>query len=519
MARSTISTATSLRRRPSPFFVPTDITPKPPRLRNENYGFSIGGPIIKSKFFYFAAFEKQDYIIGLSGLATEPSTAWVNKALAVLNTYEVPVSPISQTFLGQLFPDQTSQGLWPGSIAGLSGTTNNFFSSSPSTGYSYNGVAKVDYNFNEKNHLSVRGFIGQGSQTAPLGTSTALATASSNLAYYFEKAPIHVQNWAAVFNSTLAPTLTNQVLFGVNSFYQTFRDANASFDSKAMGLYQSPDALINGQPILGAPNIAISGFEQVGITPPEGRNDKTWVLTDIVSWTKGKHQMRFGGEVRQGRVDEFYYRHSLGNYTFNGSQGPWASNTAYDANTLALADFLAGYISAANLSVGNAERKVTVNAYSLFAGDSWQATSNLNLSFGLRYEYFGPLHDGKKDLGVFVPGQGLVIPGDGISSIFPPDKNNFGPRFGFAYQPPISRDLVVRGGVGVFFDQINMNPFLDFRPPNGAAGGLQGNPVGPSPVASYSLAGGGSESPLIWQPQTYLFPGLTTCPTGNGSPE
>ena len=83
----------------------------------------------------------------------------------------------------------------------------------------------------------------------------------------------------------------------------------------------SPDALIKGKPIPGAPNIAISGFDQVGITPPEGRNDITGHLTDIVSYTTGRHQFRFGGEVRQGRVDEFYYRRSLGSFNFDGSQG------------------------------------------------------------------------------------------------------------------------------------------------------------------------------------------------------
>src|SRR6202162_643134 len=73
----------------SPFFQPTALTPKPPRLRNENYGFTVGGPIIKEHTFFFVGFEKQQYIIGLSGLATEPSTPWVTNALGVLNTYGV----------------------------------------------------------------------------------------------------------------------------------------------------------------------------------------------------------------------------------------------------------------------------------------------------------------------------------------------------------------------------------------------------------------------------------------------
>ncbi len=499
----------------SPFFTPSALTPNPPRLRNENYGGTVGGPIIKNKTFFFIGFEKQDYIIGLSGLATEPSTAWVTDALALLNAHGVPVSPISQNMLGALFPGNTSTipGLWPSKIAGLPATVNNFFSSSPSTGYSYNGVAKIDHNFSEKHRLSLRMFIGQGSQTAPLGTSTALATASSNLSYYFEKAPLHVQNYSAIFNSSLSPRLTNQILFGVNYFNQTFRDANASFDTKAMGLFQSPDALINGQPILGAPNIAITGFEQVGITPPEGRNDVTGMLTDIVSYSVGPHQLRFGGEVRQGRVDEFYFRRSLGNFIFDGTQGPWAGTCATGDtqcnSTLALADFLAGDVSTGNLSVGDAERKVTVNAFSFFGQDQWQITPKLNLNLGLRYEYFGPLHNDNKDLAVFVPGKGLVVQGNGIDSIFPPDRNNFAPRVGFAYQPTRRNDLVVRGGIGIYYDQININPFLDYRPPNSASDGLEGNPAGPSPVSSYSLTG------FTWQPNTYIFPGVTTCVNGN----
>lgn len=508
----------------SPFFIASALTPKAPRLRNENTGFSLSGPIIKDKTFFFLSFENQQYIIGLSGLATEPSTAWVTKAQALLTTYGVPVSSISENLLGALYPNNpsTAQGLWPTSgvanVAGLSGTLDNFFSSSPSTGYSYNGILKIDHNFNEKNHLSVRGFIGQGSQTAPLGTSTALAVASSNLPFYFEKAPIHVQNYSAVLNSTFTPQLTNQVLFGVNYFNQTFRDANASFDTTAFGLYQSPDAMIQGKPILGAPNIDISpasggGFEQVGITPPEGRNDVTGHLTDIVSYITGKHQFRFGAEVRQGRVNEFYFRHSLGNFVFDGTQGPWAGTCTGSSDptcldTLALADFLAGDVSTANLSVGDAERTVTVNAFDFFGADAWQVTPKLNINLGLRYEYFGPLHDDAKDLAEFIPGRGIVIQGDGIGSLYPPDRNNFAPRFGFAYKPTSRNDLVVRGGFGVFYDQINMNPFLDYRPPNSAADGLEGNPAGPKPVSSYSA------SDFTWQPQTYIFPGVATCVSG-----
>ena len=483
----------------SPFFVPTPDFPRAPPLRNENYGMSAGLPIIKDKMFFFGAFEKQQYIFGLTGLSTEPSAAWVSQAQSVLTQYGVPVNPLSQTLLANL---------WPSSIVNLPATVNNYFATVPGTGYSLNGVVKFDYNFNAKNHFSLHWFAGEGSQTQPPGASLALATASSNLGYYFEVAPLHVQNYSAVLNSVLSEKMTNQLLFGISYFNQVFHDSNNSFDSQALGLYTSPDASINGKPIMGAPNIQIAGFDQVGITPPEGRSDPTGHLTDILSYVSGKHQFRFGAEVRQGRVDEFYHRRSLGSFSFDGSQGPWAGDTAVSSNVLALADYLAGYVSTSDIAVGDPERFVRVNGFDFFAQDNWQVTRSLNVNIGLRYDYMGPLHSPNQDLAVFIPGEGLKIQGNGINSIFPPDRNNFGPRLGFAYQPGSKNDLVVRGGFGVFYDQINMNPFLDYR--GNGADGLQDNPIGPKPVDNYSL------SSYTWEANQYIFPGITSCPTLSG---
>src|SRR5579871_2947114 len=502
----------------SPFFNPSALaaaglpTSKPP-LRNENYGFSIGGPIWKDKTFWFVTFEKQKYTIGLSGLNTEPSTAYQNAALELLAANGYTESSISQ---------QLMANLWPTSINNLQAQSGNYFATNPSIGYSYNGVIKLDHNFNDKHHFSIRWFGGQGDQIAPLGGSAALATASSNDPYYFEKAPIHVYNYAATLNSVLTPRMTNQILFGVNYFNQVFNDANHSFNTSSYGLDLSPDALIQGKPILGAPTLQIAGFEQVGITPPEGRNDITGMLTDIVSYNVGKHQFRFGGEFRQGHVDEFYFRHSLGSFVFDGSQGAYTSCGTLsaalcgDPNVASLADFLGGFVSTSSIAVGNAERKVVVNGVDFFGQDSWQVTHHLNLNWGLRWDYYGPLHNGSKDLAVFVPGKGLAVQGNGISNVFTQDRNNFAPRIGFAYQPTSREDLVVRGGVGVFYDQINMNPFLDFRPPNGGADGLEDNPAGPAPVSVYNTNLAGQTS-YTWQYQQYIFPAVATCTTGDNA--
>src|SRR5205807_9930917 len=178
--------------------------------------------------------------------------------------------------------------------------------------------------------------------------------------------------------------------------------------------------------------------------------------------------------------------------------------------TCALADFLAGNFASSSIAVGNAERKVVVNGFDFFGQDSWQITRRLNVNWGLRWDYFGPLHSSHKDLAVFIPSAGgIKIQGNGIGDIFPGDKNNSAPRFGFAYQPTSREDLVVRGGIGVFYDQINMNPFLDFRPPIAGADGLQDNPIGPSPVANYGTNLAGLTS-YTWVKNQQIFDDVTT---------
>src|SRR5216683_4991199 len=106
-----------------------------PELRNYNLGFSIGGPIIKDKTFYFLTFEKQRYVISVSGTATEPTGAYIADARALLAGKGVTESPISTNLIGALWPSSVTQ-------ANLGGAPNNFFGTAPSIGYSYNGNLK-----------------------------------------------------------------------------------------------------------------------------------------------------------------------------------------------------------------------------------------------------------------------------------------------------------------------------------------------------------------------------------------
>jgi outer membrane receptor protein involved in Fe transport len=443
-------------------------------VRNYNYGFSAGGPIIKDKLFWFVTYEHQRFTIGVPDQSTQPSQAWQSAAKATLAKFGLTENPVSANLLAKLWPS-TATGNLAGDVGGAP-TVNNYNSTFPEYGYSYNGLAKIDYSFNERNTLSAHWFAGQGNQVAPVGSS---------LYYYYEVAPIHVQNYALVYNHVISNSMTNQVLAGVNYFNQVFNDYETDFNAPSLGL-------VTGSTLAGAPNIEITGFDPIGETPPEGRNDITGHLTDDFSWTVGRHQFKFGGEFRKAQLDEFYHRHALGNFTFDGSQGPVpGSNVAWnsgDPRIDALSDFLAGNVAASSIALGDPERQVFVNTFDVFAQDSWQLKPKLNLNYGLRWDYEGPLHNQWKNLGVFRPNLGgVVFQGNQISNLYDPIYTNFSPRLGLSYQA--TPHSVLRAGVGLYYDTPNLNPFLDNRPGNGAPNGVEGNPGGPNPVTT-STAGG-----------------------------
>jgi len=457
-------------------------------LRNQQYGASAGGPIKKDKAFLFINYEKQQFIIESPASATEPSGAWEKDADALLTKYGLTPQASSVNVLHTLWPAYALTG---------SDTSNNYSNASPITGYSYNGFGRFDYTINSKNNLSLHYFGGQGNQIAPVG---------SQLPYYFEEGPIHIYNYSAVLNSTISNKLTNQVLFGVNYFNQVFYDQNHSFDMASLGW----DTGV-GPSELGAPKITIAGFDgPAASTPPSGRNDITGQVTDSASYVLGKHEFRFGGEFRRGMVNEFYHRKFRGSFTFDGSEGPWGTNsynsegafaadpcdtkfgvksgtldTTDSSKVIALADFLLGCDQSDGIVRGDPEREVFVNNFDFFGEDSFQITPKLNLNYGVRWDYLGAMHDQFKDLSVFRPelgGTGFGFQGAQLSSLYDASKKDFSPRIGVSYKA--EPKTVIHAGIGLYFDQPNLNPFLDNRPPNGGASGAESNPFGGSPVGS-----------------------------------
>ena len=270
---------------------------------------------------------------------------------------------------------------------------------------------------------------------------------------------------------------------------QDFADAVHSQDPLTLA------GLNTGATLSGAPQIAINGFDSIGVTPTSGRNDITGQIADTLSWTVGKHQLRFGLEYRRAYIDLYYNWGARGAFNFGTGPsvlGPWAGDTSVtDPNVLTLADFLAGYSYTSGITLGTQERFIYTHTGSAFAEDSWQVTPKLNVNLGLRYDYQQPYYTNDPNLSIFDPtsSTGLVVAGGGSGTpdyIYNSNKVDLSPRVGLSYQA--LNGTVVRANYGIYYDQPAGQAFFgNIGIPNGGAGGVNNNPAGSQPNESIVL--------------------------------
>jgi hypothetical protein len=435
-------------------------SPKRP-IRNNQFGFSLGGPIAHDRTFFFGTFEGQKLIAGNTLATTAPSDAWIAQATQTLNQFGVAVNPLSLKLLT----------LWPAATRTGAASANNFVSTDENTYDSYDGIAKVDHTFNGRYSVSARYFGGSGDQTAYDGGSPYLD--------YYQTVPSRMHNVSVVQSSVLSPRLVNQAVFGYNYFYQTFDSNSTAADPGALGL-------VTGSDLPGAPVLNISGFGQAGGTSPLGRIDATWHVTNTLSYALSAHQLKFGGELRRAGLDIFYNTSKRGTFNFDGTVGPW--RTTGTAAQRALADFLAGYASSATILRGPTRHDYYQNSFDLYAHDTWTVAPNLTLNYGLRYTYQGVLGANDQQLTTFFPESGLVS----VDQLHPKDWNNLAPRAGVSWTPGESRKTVVRGAYGLYYDVMAVAFFTantGWPAGNGGALGVGHNPGGANPVYTTTRRG------------------------------
>jgi hypothetical protein len=463
-------------------------------LRNNQEGFSAGGPIVKNHTFYFINYEQQNYREALTAPGTTPSGAWVSAAEAVMAKDGVAVNPLMPAVINYL---------WPANSLGGPAVVNNYAGAGINLSNSYNGVVKLDHQFNEKNNIAIRYFGGTGNQVEYVGSA---------LPYYFQLAPSRMHNFSVVYNAVISPRFVAQTLIGVNYFKQVFDDNNHGFNMASVGM----ETGVTDPSDYGAPNITISGFDATGKTPPLGRIDTTGHIDQTFTYTVGSHEFRFGGEYRYSRLDVYYDANAPGTFTFDGTQGPFAATNPTDswgvgnspiAGSLnSLADFLSGRVAIGHASIayGDQQRIYNLDGFTAFAQDSWKVTPKLTLNYGLNWVYQSPISNPKNLISTFIPADGGItyVGTHGLNTLWPRDLHDFAPRFGFAYQPKAGGKLVIRGGWGIFYQIPNISYFGNSSTSNGAATGINDNIGGTAPVLTVV-----NQSPITLQSGVPIFAG------------
>jgi hypothetical protein len=245
---------------------------------------------------------------------------------------------------------------------------------------------------------------------------------------------------------------------------------------------------------------------------PNNRTQNTYEFRDSLTWVSGNQAFRFGTEIRREQDNNNLISGARPEFTFK-SLLEFANDSVFFQNIDA--DPVTG-------GAANGQRYFRSNYYGFFVQDDWKVRPNLTLNLGLRYEYQTPLTEKEGRLTNFLLGPNGVTDGRvvAVDRLYNPDKNNFGPRIGFAYSPNFGQALggllnqdrlVIRGGFGIFYDRIFLNELTNVRgnPPFFARIGLccsgANNASDPGPIL-YSFALNGN--PFLYPTNPNLQRGI-----------
>jgi hypothetical protein len=457
--------------------------PNPKLTRTlEQFGGSLGGAIIKDKAFFFGAYEGQRYNVGNSyGGVTSPSMAHIPSngtcpagfsgdcadsipdAIADLQAAKVPIDAASLKIAGCTmsggsvncdgsgFPLNKTQG-----IAITNGFNNNV--------HVDNVVARVDERITSAHTISGMYFFGNDS-----GTVEDFPELQQKwLSNIHTRAQVIGGNWVW----TPSARWVNEARVGYNRLYQPTLPADLNTPASAYGLNTG----VTGQFTGGLPRIGFGGYFFPGLGgfkwPKFQGPDSITQFIDHLSYTAGKHALKFGGELHYNKVTNAAYGNARGSITFLGGV---AIGTG--AGSTPLEDFLAGQPFKSSVEVGNPTLHLHDWAYAGFFQDDFRATRNLTLNFGVRYEYSSVPQEANNLLGNFDPNLGLVQVGHQISSLYNPDHKNFGPRAGFAWDILGNGRTVLRGGGGLIYETVNWQSFVAFNNAFGPGSVPTGAPV------------------------------------------
>ena len=431
----------------------TAAQPKPTTIM-EQFGGSVGGPIRKDKLFYFASYEGQRYTIGSPRTVTEPTAALLTGSGANASSFPAAIADIIGK--GQTAKLNTMSLAMAGCTAagacnaanglfGNAGTTTSYGFSPNALGRSDNGIGKIDYHINEHHSVNGEFYIGDGSYVAP-----SVAPAPAPIQPYWSVIATNLTEVArGVWDWIPNSNWVNEARFGLDHVNSPLISGDCSSSQLGAPNFQTAFGYVSGASQCGFPQLTISGFTVLGgIRNPQPIIFSTYAGSDSVSYTRGKHLFKFGGEFHETFLNGGQYTFGKGAITFGtpGVTQPFAGATP-------LEDFLTGTATSGSLLLGNPIVNLLYQQYAGFVQDDWRLTQRLTLNLGLRFEHVPPVTEQNNLWANFDPNSpaGLVQATHSHPQVYNAKNNNFEPRLGLAWDVGGKGTTVVRAGGGLTY--------------------------------------------------------------------
>jgi Carboxypeptidase regulatory-like domain/TonB dependent receptor len=425
-----------------------------PRYQQNQFGFSLGGPIIKNRTFFFGDYEGRRTREGVTRITNVPT------ALERAGDFSQSAIPPVDLFTQQPFPGNRipAQRIHPvgGAIASLYPLPNrevtgqNYISSPVLRDRADHFDGRLDHAFSESSEFALRyscanrglfdPFSGAGFARVP-GFGTDIERRAQNV----------MMSETHVFT----PSFINEARLGFNRVaLGAFQENQGRSLNREVGL---PEPWLNSRS-QGLSYISLPGYSPLGdeYNNPQHSVTNTYQFVDQATYSAGSHFLKVGGEVRLLQQNAYRDVQARGLLTFFGISGN------------PVGDLLQGFPVVTGAARVDNHQSLRSESYGLFAHDYWRITPALTLSAGVRYEYTSPGVDSRDRANLYDVATGSLTPvgsGGMPRSGYYADRNNFAPRLGLAWSPV--ENTVVRAAYGLYYDQSALAPSegLYFSPP------------------------------------------------------
>jgi hypothetical protein len=431
-----------------------------PKLILNQFGGTLGGPVIKNRTFFFANFEGFRQRAGITRITNVPTDDQRNGIFTDSSgsTVTIPVDPTSAKIFA-LFPEPN-----------LSSPKGNFVSSPTLQNETNQGLIKIDHRFSNADSLAAR----YSRTSADVLYPFTPGQSGTNVPGYGLQTSGGNQLFSLAYTRTISPKTLNEARFGFTrstllSVTQAGpRAADFGFNTghaanEPLNLGNIPQIAFSGGFVTGASAVSNLGG---AIDNPNSTVTNVFQFIDNLSHTSARHSWKFGFDARRLQLNRIYDLAFGGQITFSGTNNPQGIPNA-------LVDFAEGHPAGSLQFVGNSGRGFRTSSFNFFAQDSYKVTGNLTVNYGLRYELSTVLHEVKDRFSSFWPDKfstflspsvdqtdtaalqasGVVLQKD-VGGIYQGDHNNFAPRVGLAYRVGGNAKTVVRAGYGFFYDTI-----------------------------------------------------------------